>query len=49
MDDRPAEFVEKVWVNEVGKRWYVDESDMYKHLVSVIEQWRKWKAMDKNG
>ena len=49
MDDRPAEFVARVWVNEVDKRWYGDESDMYEHLVSVIKQWRKWKEMDKSA
>ena len=47
MDNRPAEFLARVWVNEVDKRWYGDESDMYEHLVSVIEQWRKWKEMDR--
>ena len=31
------------------KRWHSDECDMYEHLVSVIEQWRKWKEMDKNN
>ena len=49
MDDRPAEFVARVWVNEVDNRWYSDESDMYEHLVGVIEQWRKWKEMDKSA
>ena len=49
MDYRPAEFVARVWVDEVDKRWYGDESDMYEHLVGVIEQWRKWKEMDKNN
>ena len=49
MDDRPAEFVARVWVNEVDKRWYGDESDMCEHLVGVIKQWRKWKEMDKNN
>ena len=46
MDNRPAEFVARVWVNEVDKRWYDNESDMYEHLVCVIKQWRKWKEMD---
>lgn len=49
MDDRPAEFVVRVWVNEVNKCWYSDESEMYEHLVGVIKQWRKWKEMDKNA
>ena len=49
MDDRPAEFVARVWVNEVDKRWYGDESDMYEHLVGIIKQWRKWKEMDKSA
>ena len=49
MDNRPAEFVARVWINEVDKRWYGNESDMCEHLVGVIEQWRKWKEMDKNN
>lgn len=49
MDSRPPEFVARVWINEVDKRWYSGESDMYEHLVGVIEQWRKWKEIDKNG
>ena len=31
------------------KRWHDDESDMYEHLVGIIEQWRKWKEMDKSA
>ena len=48
MDSRPAEFVVRVWVNEVNNRWYSGECEMYEHLVGVIEQWRKWKEMDKS-
>ena len=49
MDNRPAEFVARVWVNEVDNRWYGDESDMYEYLVGVIKHWRKWKEMDKSA
>ena len=49
MDSRPAEFVARVWVNEIDKHWYGDESDMYEHLVGVIKQWRNWKEMDKSA
>lgn len=49
MDNRPAEFVARVWVNEVDKRWYSGECEMYEYLVNVIGQWRKWKEIDKSA